>query len=70
MLEAAFCAVAQKVLTLPQAVALITSGPAEIAGLGDRGRIAPGLRADLVQVRVFENIPVIRAVWRQGVRIA
>ena len=40
-----------------------------LAGLHDRGRIAPGLRADLLQVRLFENMPVIRAVWRQGVRI-
>ncbi len=70
MLEAAFCAVAQGVLGLPQAICLITSGPAEIAGLADRGRVAPGLRADLVQVRLFEDIPIIRAVWRGGERIA
>jgi len=70
MLEAAFCTVAKNVLSIPEAIALITSGPADIAGLHDRGRIAPGLRADLLQVRVYQNMPVIRAVWRQGVRIA
>ncbi len=69
MLEAAFCTIAKGVLTIPQAIALVTSGPANIAGLTDRGRIATGLRADLLQVRLFENMPVIRAVWRQGVRI-
>ncbi|HEY1858092.1 alpha-D-ribose 1-methylphosphonate 5-triphosphate diphosphatase [Acidocella sp.] len=70
MLEAAFCAVAQGLLALPQAVALITSGPADIVKLADRGRIAAGLRADLVQVRLFNGTPVIRAVWHQGKRIA
>jgi alpha-D-ribose 1-methylphosphonate 5-triphosphate diphosphatase len=70
MLEAAFCAVAQGLLDLPQAIALVTSGPADIAKLADRGRIAAGLRADLVQVRLFNGTPVIRAVWHQGKRIA
>ena len=70
MLEAAFCTVAQGLLSLPQAMALITSGPADIVGLADRGRLAAGLRADLVQVRLFNGTPVIRAVWHQGKRIA
>ena len=42
--------------SLPQAVALIMLGPADIVG-ADRGRIAPGLRADLVQVRLFNGTP-------------
>lgn len=70
MLEAAFCAVAAGIASLPRAVALITSGPADMVGLRDRGRIAPGLRADLVRVRLYEGVPVVRAVWRQGERIA
>lgn len=36
--------------SLPEAVALVTSGPAAIAGLTDRGRLAVGLSADLVLV--------------------
>jgi alpha-D-ribose 1-methylphosphonate 5-triphosphate diphosphatase len=70
MLEAALGTVAQGVLSLPQAVALVTSGPADIAGLKDRGRIAPGQRADLIQVRLYDGLPVIRSVWREGSRIA
>ncbi|HTQ72480.1 MAG TPA: alpha-D-ribose 1-methylphosphonate 5-triphosphate diphosphatase [Acidocella sp.] len=70
MLEAAMGTVAQGALSLPQAVALVTSGPAEIAGLMDRGRIAPGQRADLIQVRIYDGLPVIRSVWREGRRIA
>lgn len=53
MLEAAFEAVFQGALALPEAVGLITSGLADIAGLADRGRLAPGLAADLVQVRLI-----------------
>ncbi len=37
-------------LGLPDAWALISEKPAEILGLADRGRIAPGLRADLTVV--------------------
>lgn len=70
MLEAAMMAVLEGALSMPQAVALITSGPADIAGLNDRGRLAVGQRADLIQVRFYENLPVIRAVWREGQRIA
>lgn len=36
------------VLDLPAAWALVSDGPARVLGLKDRGRIAPGLRADLV----------------------
>lgn len=42
--------VAQGICPLPQAIALITSGPAAAAGLGDRGALVPGLRADLAIV--------------------
>ena len=70
MLDAVFFTVAQNVLALPEAVGLVTSGPAEVANLADRGRLAPGQRADLMQVRLYDGLPVVRAVWRQGERIA
>ncbi len=38
----------RKVLTLEEAVRRMTSDPADFFGIGDRGRIAPGLAADLV----------------------
>lgn len=69
LLEAAFACVAQIRLTLPQAVAMITATPAAMAGLADRGRIAQGLRADLVRVREYEGMPVVREVWLQGDRV-
>jgi N-acyl-D-amino-acid deacylase len=36
------------VLTLPEAIRKMTSGPARVLGLADRGSIAPGMKADLV----------------------
>jgi N-acyl-D-aspartate/D-glutamate deacylase len=39
---------AKGLLTLPEAVRKMTSLPAEIVGITDRGRIAPGLAADVV----------------------
>lgn len=56
--------------TLPQAVALVTRGPALAAGLADRGALVPGLRADLVRVREVGGLPVVVQVWRGGARVA
>jgi alpha-D-ribose 1-methylphosphonate 5-triphosphate diphosphatase len=61
--------VSQAGFSIPQAVATVSLNPARALALEDRGEIAPGLRADLVQVRVVGEQPVIRAVWREGLRI-
>lgn len=55
---------------LPRAVATVTGTPAAAAGLADRGRLEPGLRADLVRVRVIDGRPVVRGVWAAGERVA
>ncbi len=57
-------------ISLPKALAMVTTTPARTVGLGDRGLIAPGLRADLVRVRRTDGVPVVRSVWRQGQRVA
>jgi alpha-D-ribose 1-methylphosphonate 5-triphosphate diphosphatase len=57
-------------IELPAAVATVTRAPAAAVGLDDRGEIAVGKRADLVRVRVTRDIPVVRAVWRGGARVA
>lgn len=57
-------------IKLSQAVALVTSTPARTVGLDDRGQIAAGRRADLLRVRWDGGVPVVRSVWREGMRVA
>ncbi|MBM7067397.1 alpha-D-ribose 1-methylphosphonate 5-triphosphate diphosphatase [Actibacterium sp. 188UL27-1] len=54
---------------LPQAIALVSDAPAKMTGLTDRGRIAPGLRADLVRVRRRNGQNHVVSVWRAGLRV-
>ena len=55
--------------SLPRALSTVTSVPAAPVGLDDRGRLEPGLRADLVRVQMVQSRPVVRAVWCGGVRV-
>jgi alpha-D-ribose 1-methylphosphonate 5-triphosphate diphosphatase len=57
-------------ISLPKAIAMVTATPARTVSLDDRGRIATGLRADLVRVFRDEGVPVTRSVWREGRRVA
>jgi alpha-D-ribose 1-methylphosphonate 5-triphosphate diphosphatase len=70
LLHAAFLMAGGDPLLLPAAVAAVTATPAASIGLDDRGAIAPGLRADLVRVAETPALPIVRAVWRHGERIA
>jgi alpha-D-ribose 1-methylphosphonate 5-triphosphate diphosphatase len=70
LVEAAFRSAESGAIALPQAIRLVTDAPARLARLHDRGRIAAGLRADLVRVRLFEGLPVVRQVWFAGERVA
>ena len=70
LLEAAIMATTIGGLTLPQAILLISARPAQMTGLLDRGRLAVGLSADLVRVRVHDGLPIVRGVWRRGERVA
>jgi len=49
-----------------QAFALVTSHVADMVGLRDRGRLAPGLRADLLRLRIVAETPLVRRVWCAG----
>jgi imidazolonepropionase-like amidohydrolase len=60
-------------LTPAEALAAATSGPARTFGFHDRGRIAPGLRADLLLVDGDPTADIkatraIAGVWKLGVR--
>lgn len=58
-------------IDLPAAIAMVTGNPARQVGLDDRGRIAPGLRGDLIHVsREPGHVPIVRSVWRQGQRVS
>ncbi|MXN64947.1 alpha-D-ribose 1-methylphosphonate 5-triphosphate diphosphatase [Stappia sp. GBMRC 2046] len=71
LLQAAFqLAEEVEAITLPDAVRMVTKTPAEATGLNDRGAILEGRRADLVQVRLVGNVPIVRGVWREGRRVA
>lgn len=70
LLLSAFKLVDEGSYDLPRAIAVVTSNPARSVGLTDRGELAVGLRADLVRVHLSEGQPVVRAVWRQGIRVA
>lgn len=57
-------------IDLPGAVATVTANPARAAGLDDRGVIATGKIADLVRVSKTDRHPILRGVWRAGLRVA
>ena len=69
LIEAAFQCAREEGIRLPNAVAMITDHPARLSGLADRGRLETGMRADLVRVRMFGALPIVRQVWRAGERV-
>lgn len=74
-LQAVFRLFGEGRMTLPEASALVSANPARAAGLDDRGVIARGARADLVRVAPYDTgvgapVPIVRGVWREGIRVA
>ncbi len=62
------------ILKLPEAVALVSLNPARACDMHDRGEIAEGKRADLLQVKLVDlpgghRQAVVRGVWREGQRV-
>lgn len=70
MLASAFLLHDRHGIALPAAIATVSAAPARVVGLADRGAIASGLRADLMQVHLADGHPLVRQVWREGRRIA
>lgn len=54
---------------LARAIRTITYNPARAAGIQDRGEIAIGQAADLVRIMKHKSGPVVREVYRDGVRV-
>ena len=54
---------------LPRAFRTVTEAPARATGLDDRGRIAVGLRADLIRLADMERTARVTGVWVEGRRV-
>lgn len=70
VLHAAFLLHRVHGVRLPEAIATVTATPARRVGLDDRGEVRPGKLADLVRVHAPDDLPIVRAVWKRGRRIA
>ena len=53
---------------IPKVVATVTKNPARVIGLNDRCELAPGLREDLICVRMSGDMPIVRGAWHKGER--
>ena len=47
---------------------IVRCAAARAVGLNDRGELAPGLRADLIRVRMSADMPIVRGAWYKGQR--
>jgi alpha-D-ribose 1-methylphosphonate 5-triphosphate diphosphatase len=54
---------------MARGAATVTAAPAAAAGLADRGRLAPGARADVIRVARMAGAAVVRGVWVRGARV-
>lgn len=55
---------------LAKGFATVTAAPADAAGIPDRGHLAEDHRADLIRVAMPGGVPVVRATYVQGRRVA
>ncbi|MGS4944014.1 alpha-D-ribose 1-methylphosphonate 5-triphosphate diphosphatase [Meridianimarinicoccus sp. RP-17] len=56
--------------SMARGLATVTAAPAAGTGLADRGRLAPGLRADVIRFGLAGAVPVLRGVWAAGRQVA
>jgi alpha-D-ribose 1-methylphosphonate 5-triphosphate diphosphatase len=53
-------------VSVPAAVGMVTWAIADSLMLEDRGRLQPGLRADVLRFRMIADTPVVRGLWVAG----
>jgi alpha-D-ribose 1-methylphosphonate 5-triphosphate diphosphatase len=68
LVQSAFLLRDQLGWSMPKAIATVTRNPARALNLGDRGELAPGLRADFIRVKESGGMPVVRGAWCRGER--
>jgi alpha-D-ribose 1-methylphosphonate 5-triphosphate diphosphatase len=66
LLSSAYELAADRECSWAEALALVSEGPARLAGLSERGRIREGCVADLVAVGRRAGRPSVVQVWRAG----
>jgi alpha-D-ribose 1-methylphosphonate 5-triphosphate diphosphatase len=66
LLHAAFVLHQKFELDLSAAISKVTSNIAKMVNLDDRGSLAIGKKADLLRVRLEDDLPVIRSIWKNG----
>lgn len=54
---------------MARGLATVTQAPARAVELEDRGRLAPGLRADVIRFYLHDGFPRLRGVWSRGMRV-
>lgn len=54
---------------LHETLAALTLNPADAVNLPDHGRLAPGARADLLRVSLYDDEPHVHDVWVGGVKV-
>lgn len=55
---------------MARGLATVTAAPARAVQLEDRGRLAEGLRADVIRFGLQDGFPALRGVWSRGQRVA
>lgn len=70
LLHAAFALPALCGWSLSRAISVVSERPAQSVGMMDRGAIVIGKRADIVRVRLADQLPVPLETYLQGKRIA
>lgn len=66
LLQAAHALTVHSEIALSAAMGMVTWRIADMLGLGDRGRLRMGLRADVVRFRFVDGAPVVRGLWVAG----
>jgi len=70
LLQAVFHLADRLQCPLNETVNMVSSVIADTLRLTDRGELAPGKRADMLQIRMVDNIPVLRRAWVGGEQVA
>lgn len=55
---------------MARALATVTFNPAQAVGLGDRGTLAVGQRADIIRFGVSGSTPTLKSTWSVGTQVS